>query len=373
MLIKTEELKKITDNILPAVDTSVVTNYTENLELYSQNQSLYICVTNREYYVKSVLPLGYDEELHATVNATLFLKLISQITTEDIELKTDDKVLYIKGNGSYKLPLIYEDGTLLELPKIEIENPTCSMKIGTGVLNSIARYNSKELQSGIISRPVQKMYYVDEEGAITFTNGACVNSFTLEKPVKMLLSGKVVKLFKLFADQEVEFTLGYDAVSETIIQTKVMFKDSKTELTAILQCDDTMLRSVPVKNIRGRAFNPYPYEAVINKNSMIQSINRLSLLMNRGTKDSFQFIAKFKFTTDGVTISDDKEENTEFISFANKCDALVNEYSAMFNLSDIKNTLSVCDEDELTMHFGDTFALVISRTNIFNVIPEYHD
>lgn len=373
MLIKTEELKKITDNILPAVDTSVVTNYTENLELYSQNQSLYICVTNREYYVKSVLPLGYDEELHATVNATLFLKLISQITTEDIELKTDDKVLYIKGNGSYKLPLIYEYGTLLELPKIEIENPTCSMKIGTGVLNSIARYNSKELQSGIISRPVQKMYYVDEEGAITFTNGACVNSFTLEKPVKMLLSGKVVKLFKLFADQEVEFTLGYDAVSETIIQTKVMFKDSKTELTAILQCDDTMLRSVPVKNIRGRAFNPYPYEAVINKNSMIQSINRLSLLMNRGTKDSFQFIAKFKFTADGVTISDDTEENTEFISFANKCDALVNEYSAMFNLSDIKNTLSVCDEDELTMHFGDTFALVISRTNIFNVIPEYHD
>ena len=70
---------------------------------------------------------------------------------------------------------------------------------------------------------------------------------------------------------------------------------------------------------------------------------------------------------------DDKEENTEFISFANNCDALADGYSAMFNLSDIKNTLSVCDEDELTMHFGDTFALVISRTNIFNVIPEYHD
>ena len=373
MLIKTEELKKITDNILPAVDTSVVTNITENLELYVQNQSLYICVTNREYYVKSVLPIGYDEELHATVNATLFLKLISQITTEDIELKTDNKTLYIKGNGNYKLPLIFEDEDLLVLPKIDIDNPTCSMKISTAILNSIARYNSKELQCGIISRPVQKMYYIDEEGAITFTNGACVNKFTLEKPVKMLLNGKIVKLFKLFTDQDVEFTLGYDALSETIIQTKIMFKDSKTELTAILSCDDTMLRSVPVKNIRGRAFNPYPYEVVVNKNSMIQSINRLSLLMNRGAKDAYQFVAKFNFTQDGVTISDDKEENVEFIGFSNKCEALNSGYSAMFNLSDIKNTLSVCDEDELTMHFGDNLALVISRTNIFNVIPEYHD
>ena len=372
MIIKTEDLKKVTDNILPAVDTTGVSNVTDNLEMYVESGTLYICVTNNEYYVKSKLELGYEEPFHATVNATLFLKLISQITTEDIELTTDENALHIKANGVYKLPLIYYGEELLVLPKIEIENPTCNMSIKTEVLNSILKYNSKELTKGIISRPVQKMYYVDENGAITFTSGACVNSFKLEKPVKMLLSGKVVKLFKLFADESVNFVLGYDEISQSIIQTKVMFEDSNTQLTAILQCDDTMLRSVPVNNIRGRAENVYPYSVVINKNSLIQSINRLSVLMDRGVRDGFQLTAKFTFSKDSVTISDASSDNTETISYANACDALESGYEAYFDLADIKSTLQVCDDAYLTFNFGDTCALVIARTNIFNVIPECH-
>ena len=361
MIIKTEDLKKVTDNILPAVDSSIISNITENIELYTENNKLYICVTNKEYYVKSLIDVETEEKFHATVNAMLFLKLISQITTDEVELTTDERVLHIKGNGTYKIPLIYEGDSLLVLPKIIIENKTCEMNIKTEVLNSILKYNSKALSCGVISRPVQKMYYVDEEGAITFTTGACVNSFKLEKPVKMLLNSKIVKLFKLFKGDEVKFSLGYDALSETIIQTKVCFTDGETELTAILQCDDSMLKSVPTKNIRGRAENTYPYSVVISKNSMLQAINRLSLLMNRGTSDSFQFVAKFYFEADGVTISDDSGENSEKIGYANNCESLQNWYTAIFDLSDIKNTLSACDDAYLTFNFGDEEALRITE------------
>ena len=370
MIIKTENLKKVTDSILPAVDSSVASNVTENLELFVEGETLYICVTNQEYYVKAKLPLGYAEDFHATVNATLFLKLISQITTDDVELTTDDKALHIKGNGNYKLPLIYEGEELLVLPKITIDNPTCNMSIKTEILQSILKYNSKELTKGIISRPVQKMYYVDEEGAITFTTGACVNSFKLPKPVKMLLSGKVVKLFKLFNSEEVNFTLGYDALSDSIIQTKVRFDDGETELTAILQCDDTILRSVPVKNIRGRAENNYPYSVVINKNSLLQSIGRLLVFLDRGMKNDFQYATNLTFTEDGVAISDEMGGNSETIGYANKCEALTTPYTAKLDINDIKTTLQTCDDAYLTFNFGDGCAFVISRTNIFNIIPE---
>lgn len=370
MILKTEKLKKVTDNILPAVDSSVVSNITDNLELYTEGSVLYICVTNKEYYVKSKLALEYEEPFHATVNAMLFLKLISQITTEDVELLTDENALHIKGNGKYKLPLIYDGDALLTLPKIEIENPTCSMKISSKILQSILKYNSKELSKGVLSRPIQKMYYVDEEGAITFTSGACVNSFKLEKPVKMLLSGKIVKLFKLFSEEEVDFTLGYDSVSESIIQTKVAFDDGNTELIAILQCDDSLLRTFPVKNIRGRAENVYPHSVVINKNSLIQSLNRLMVLMNRGNKDSFQFIANFNFDAEGVTVSDESGENTEYIGYANKCESLSTPYTAKLDAMDIKSTLQICEDEYLTFNFGDTCAIVIYRAGIYNVIPE---
>ena len=40
------------------------------------------------------------------------------------------------------------------------------------------------------------------------------------------------------------------------------------------------------------------------------------------------------------------------------------------DLMDIKNTLETCNEQYLTINFGDSVAIVISRANIKNVIPE---
>ena len=54
------------------------------------------------------LPVTGDNGFHATVNAALFLKLIPQITTDNIELNIKDNLLIVRGNGTYKLPLIYE-------------------------------------------------------------------------------------------------------------------------------------------------------------------------------------------------------------------------------------------------------------------------
>lgn len=372
MVLNTQELKQVTDKILSAVDSSDVSNITETLELEVKNDNLYINVTNKEYFVKVKLFLGYTEDFHASVNANLFLNLISQITTEDIELNCNDTSLHIKGNGNYKLPLIYDGEKLLTLPKITIDNPTVNMDIETSILHSVAKYNSKEIAKGFIVKPVQKMYYIDENGAITFTTGACVNKFSLAKPVKMLLNAKIVKLFKLFTGDNVSFTLGHDALSDEIIQTKVCFEDDNIQLTAILQCDDTMLRSVPVNNIRGRVENIYPYSITIGKNSLLQAINRLMVFSNRGVKGSI-ITAKFIFDKDKLIIKDSKGENIEEINYANICNNLEIPYEATFDLNDIKLTLQVCEDAYLTLNFGDSNALVIARTNIFNIIPECHN
>ena len=227
MIIRTDELKDICSKILTAVDDSDLSVVTETLQLKTVNNVLYLAVTNKEYYVETKTALtGEVGEFNATVNAKLFLKLMSQITTETVEFNVVDNVLIIKGNGTYKLPLIFDGDTLLELPKINIDNPTLNMPIASENLLSILQYNSKELMKGSIIRPVQKMYYVDEKGCITFTTGACVNNFTLPNQVSVLLNSKLVKLFKLFKEGDVEFTLGYDAISDDTVQTKVKFENS---------------------------------------------------------------------------------------------------------------------------------------------------
>ena len=178
MIISTKQLKDTCSKVLTAVESNSLSTITETLELLAKNGYLNINITNKEYYVRIKLPMEEQAEFHATVNAVLFLKLIFQTTKETVELNIKDNTLEVIGNGNYTLPLIYENDKLLELPEININNVTNQFTMSTGILKSILVYNSKELTMGVATRPVQKLYYIDSKGCLTFTTGACVNSFT---------------------------------------------------------------------------------------------------------------------------------------------------------------------------------------------------
>lgn len=368
MIIKTEKLKQVASKILTAVDANQLSILTETLELVTKNNALYMNVTNREYYAQIKLDLDQVEDFHATVNANVFLKLIAQTTVEDIELSLSSNALLVKGNGSYTIPLIFENEKLLELPKIDIINKTAEFNINSDILNSILTYNSKELTRGLIAKPVQKLYYVDDQGAITFTTGACVNSFVLPQPVKLLLNARLVSLFKLFQNTDVTFTLGHDLVSDDLIQTKVQFETSDIKLTAIICSDTTMLNSVPATAIRNRANKLYDYSVMLDKNILSQAISRLLLFNNLG-KEAIKAYSTFEFNFDNLVIWDVNKTNKETIIYANNS-TINNTYSAVLDLTDLKSVLDTCTDQYITLNFGDNQAFVLSRANIKNVIPE---
>ena len=372
MILRTDSLKDVCSKILSAVDGSELSMVTDTLELKSFSDGLHLRVTNKEYFVDVKLAVEGIGDFHAAVNANLFLKLISQITTETIELAIDSNILVVKGNGTYKLPLAFEGDKILELPTIVINNVTLETTIAGDSLVSILQHNSKELLKGNIAKPVQKMYYVDEKGCITFTTGACVNSFSVDKPFQILLNSKVVKLFKLFKSGDVAFSLGYDALSDDTIQTKVSFSNGEIVLTAILSCDDTLLKQVPVNAIRGRADNQYPHSVTVSKDSLIQTLNRLSLFnAGFGTKEIVKAYSKFEFKSDAVVVWDVRKENNETVMYNNSAYSLDGDgYTVSLDVNDLKLTLESCSEQYVTLNFGDRKAVVVVRGNIKTVIPE---
>lgn len=371
MILRIESLQEACKSILTAVDNNELSTITETLELVTKGKFLFINVTNREYFAQVKIDINEEIDFHATVNANLFLKLISQVTTDTVELAVHDQHITVKANGTYKIPLIFDGEKLLELPEIEIKNITNQFNIKSDILRSILNYNSKELSKGTISKPVQKLYYVDEKGAITFTNGACVNNFELEQPVKLLFNNRLVKLFKLFTDETIKFTLGYDAINDDIIQTKVRFESSNIVLTSILSCDDTLLSSVPVGAIRGLAGANFKYSINISKDYMLQTINRLLLFANMGnTKTIVKPYSTFEFYNDYVVIYDINKENKEVINYNNTVINCEEPYVAILDLTELKLTLETCNEPYLNINFGDNKAIVITRGNISNVIPE---
>ena len=364
MILNTKEFSGVCKTILSAIDNKDSTLFTETLELKSDNDILSLNVTNREYYVTATFKLPQAENFHASVNASLFLNLISKLTTDTITITKESNSIKIESNGNYKLPIIYNNNKMLELPKIEIENVTNEMTINSNILNSILSYNSKELLRGTAVKPVQKYYYIDEFGAITFTSGACVNNFHLEKPIKLLLDQKVVGLFKLFKeDTAVSFKMGQDALTEDLIQTKVEFKADNIILTAKLR-DVGLLSSVPVSAIRGMAGKTYTHSIVLNKNNVLQALQRLLLFNDKDT------IGAFTFSNDSMTIFDKTRENKETIKFENESQTLSSEYTMGINLSNFKLVLDGVDDEYITVNFGDHKAVVVKKANISDIIPE---
>lgn len=365
MILKTKEFQEICKNILEAVDENDTVLVSETLELRVKDGKITLSVTNKEYFVTVSLATNSDEELHAVISANLFLKLIARITTESIDLKIVDNALIVKGNGSYKFPLIYDGSELLELPKINIDEVTNEFTLSTDILQNILKYNTKELQKSGIRNPVQKMFYIDEQGAITFASGACVTSFTLEAPVKLLLSEKLVKLFKLFTTESVNFTIGFTSISESLVQTKIKLKNDSVELTAITNNDASLLNSVPAKVIRGVANTVYSNKVIFNKQTVLDALGRLSIFSKNEVVTLYTYL---EFTKDEVTIYDTKKENCEKIKLEQS--NVEESYSCILNTNDFKVTLESQKDEFVTMRFGNSRSVVFERTNIKNVLPE---
>lgn len=371
MIILTEQLKDICNKILPAVDSTSLNTVTETLELVTKGKELFLNVTNKEYFVTVKLALEEEEDFRVTVNASLFLRLVSQITTEYIELTSTDTSLLVKGNGKYTLPLIFEEDRLMKLPDIEIPEVTKEFNINTSILKSILNYNSKELSRGVVTQAVQKLYYVDNKGSITFTTGACVNSFTLPEDVKLLFNNRLVKLFKLFTEDTVKFSLGHYTTADGSIQTRVRFVTSNIIISAILANEDSLFNSIPVEGIRARANTNYPYSVSIDRNILAQAINRILLFNNTSDSSAFTYNV-FEFNKDGITIMDIDKVNKETITYYTQDTETTNDfnYSAIFDLNDIKAVVDNYSQPFLKIGFGNEQAIVISEGSIKNVIPE---
>lgn len=309
------------------------------------------------------MKINSDVDFRAAVNAGLFLKLISSLTSEQVEFKVTNNFLEIHGDGKYRLPLIYDGEDILSLPEITIDNVTANFNISKNILNNILNYNMKELNKGVVVRPVQKLLYLDQNGCITFTSGACVNNFNLGQNIKLLLTPKIVKLFKLFKDEEIEFKLGHDVVNGLTL-TKVLFSDSFTTISSIVPSDDAMLNSIPVQAIRGRAMSTYSYSVNLNKDLILNTIKRLTLFASKQS----DFVLNINFKEDCLDIRDDYG-NYETIKYdSNNLTGC--SYIAKLDSNDLKLTLEACQDRYITCSFGNHQAIVISKNNIYNVIPE---
>jgi len=372
MQIKTKDFKEVVDKILFAADLDKTA---ANLEILAKGNSLYLTVTNRaEYYVSVKFNLEQETEFRAVVDAALFLNLISGITTDAFDLTIDKNVVKVKaGKSNYKLAMIYDNDKLMTLPVIAIGNKTVEMPISNDILKSILNVNSKELLKvkNIDVSELQRLYYIDETGCFTFTTGACLNSFTLEKPVKMLLTDRIVKLFKLF-DEDVLFSFGYDALPNSMIQTKATFETANIYVAAILPVRDDLLAQVvgPCSATKNYINTTYTNHLVLSVSALNAAVSRLMLFAKNSVEKAnmLRVPATVVLSANELSMTDTLG-NTEVVAVENES-YVEDGYTMIINLADLKLVLDSCKEDHITVNCGNHRSVIISRGTISNLIPE---
>ncbi len=374
MIIKTKDFKEAANKILLAanLDTNAA-----NLELVARNSSLYLNVTNKEYYVAVKFPLETEETFRAVVDASLFLSLVSGFTTDTFSLTLKDNTVILgSGKSKYKVAMIYENESLMTLPVIAIQNKTVEMNISNDILMSILNVNSKELLKTkyLDVSELNKLYYIDETGCFTFTNGSCLNSFTLEKPVKLLLNDRIVRLFNLFKD-DVQFSLGQDSLPNGNIQTKMVLETPDTYLAAVITCDDTLIAKVqqPCDATKRYLSENYDHKLVLDIAELTGAISRL-MAFTKNSKNSTEKVNMAYLPTavkieNGELVIKDKFDNYETVSIANES-FTSGEYEMFVNLYDIKLVLDSCKVDHITLNCGNHRSIVVTRGTVANLIPE---
>ena len=374
MIIKTKDFKEVATKILLAADLD--TN-AANLELVARNSSLYLNVTNKEYYVAVKFPLETEETFRAVVNAGEFFDRVKHTDTETFNLTIkNDAVIFSGDTFKYKIEMIYENADLMTLPVITIQNKTVEMNISNDILKSILNINSKELLKTkyLDVSELNKLYYINKDGCFTFTNGACLNPFQLEKDVNLLLNDRIVRLFNLFKT-DVKFTLGKDEIANGSIQTKVVLETEDTYLAAIIPGDDTLINKVkqPCDATKRYVDENYDHKLVISTDKLSKAINSfMSRSKNSkagGEKVNTAYLPMAMNLENGKLVIKNKFDEYEIVEIKNESYS-TGDYEMYVNLYDIKLVLDSCTVSEITLNCGNHRSIIISRGTVSNLIPE---
>lgn len=378
MILKTKQFQEAVNKILMAVS---VDKNASNLEIVAKENILALRVTNKEYYVAVTFELENSADFRAVVEANLFLNLISGINTDEFVLdiqdnKTSGNYLLVKaGKSSYKLALIYENDELMKLPMIKLEKDQINvqMPIELSILMSILNVNGREVAKAkkLDVNELQKYYFVDETGCFTFTSGACVNSFELEKPIKLLLNERIVKLFKLF-DSDVWFMYGHIQEADGILRPVAVFQNNNTYIASRLLSDESLVSIVqtPCEAMKNLIKENYDYNLVLSASNLSAAIARLLMFYkNSSTNASLNVVPiKILIKADELIITDTLS-NVEVISIENGSTVSGN-YEMCIDLLDLKSVIDSCKNEHITFNCGNKRSVIITRGPISNVIAE---
>ena len=372
MRVNIKELKDSISKLNLAIEKTKLNPKAGWIELQSfDNNTITMRVVNYDYYIKSNIPFKCDnneDQIHATVSSDTFIPLISKLDIEEAELYQTTQALVLKTmNAEYTFPIIKEFGKVKQLQEITFDREKCIHNYLSGsLISSIASINAKGLIDSVFSKDIQQYIYVDELGAITFTENIYINDFNynVDEPFRILLNCTQAKLLKIFENYDnvsicIEKNTNYDTPN------KVLFFTDNLSLILLTQPQRTVDK-FPEQRLRQLAFVSNNTHIVLNKKDLDRALQRLMVFDKKFDITELNY-SKLVFTENELKLVSTKNKNYEIIKYISSENAFCHE--SVIRFADLVNQLKAINTKEINISYGQTPALVIN-SNFKQLIPE---
>lgn len=357
--IKTKVLKEMTTKAIKGAGFSNVIVLTSMIGIKVSDNKLRLITTDINSTM-SVITNDIEGDLDITVNADIFSKLISKLTSEEIKLDVEDNVLYIEANGKYKIPIIVdENGTVsLDEPDI-IEGEENEVKLSD--IKSIKDFSKISLDESLedLDDDYMSSYYCDLQDT-TITNGfvATFNKKSITKDIPLLVPTKVIDLVCLSSDENIKLIKSNNClqfVSSDVIITLNSLNDTE---------------DYPIDSLKSILNEEFKYDGKINCKDYINAIDRLKLFIDPYDDNELEF----NFYTHFIEIKSKNNSSTEELKLDVEND---NEnylqFSCSVNASEFIRALSSIPNKDAHIYYGNDSVIKIDCGNMIHIISLSQD
>lgn len=297
------------------------------------------------------------DDIDVTVGADTFGKLVSKMSSEDISLDVKDDVLVVKGNGTYKLPLISDEEGLVSFPDVVVEGEPENEILLTSIMSA---YNiNKSALAKTLENPSLTGYYCSNDMVITADgNVITFNKFNMMgNDEAVLLSAPMVQLLTLNTQEKIKWNFDkkkkeFVFVSDDVVITGPMLEG---------------IEDFPAEPIKAYLDEAFTSSCKLPKDLLISVLDRLSLFIEPYDKNG----AYFTFGRTGLTIHSKKDASTEQLNYIESKD--FSQFVCCVDIPMLKEQLQACPDDTVKLFYGNENALKIENGKVVQVIALLED
>lgn len=354
--LKTLALQEMLNDAVKGASNNKLVPLTNMLCISVKENKLRLTTTDGTNYLYISRPVE-SNDFYVVLNLDIFEKLVSRLTTEFVTLLLQDNKLSVTGNGDYLLELpLDENGQLVKFPDPVITfDHSLAIKntINTETINTLLTA-SKSALSDNLSVSCYTGYYFGDKIITTDTYKICsVSTNVLHEAGPMLWNNRLVDLLETIKTPDAEiYTLDNKIV---VTNGEVLIYGN------ILEGITAGIENFQVEPITSLIESEFDSSAVINKNDLLQILDRLALFVGPYDNNSM----KLTFG-DLLQISSKTSTGIETINFESPNN--LKPFECLINIETFTSQVKSIQEDKFTIMWGRKNAIKLAYSNIIHII-----